>query len=101
MSLIYDDKQVFEIVCSNISEALRIPLVKITPDSRVFIDLGAGSLDIIDIRFRLEHAFGFKVQDKEMVQSLGKDLSAAEIQETFTVAAIVRFISQRLHNDTL
>ena len=79
-----------------IAEALRVSPSKVTPDSRLFTDLGAESLDILDIRFRLEQIFGFKINQEEMMRSLGEGLGANEIRDKFTVGSVVQYIRNRL-----
>jgi acyl carrier protein len=79
-----------------IAEALRVSPSNVRPDSRLHIDLGAESLDILDIRFRMEQLFGFKINQEEMIQSLGVGLSANEIKEVFTVGSLLRYVERRL-----
>lgn len=88
--------EIFSALRTIIVEALYIDAGKIRPESRLFDDLGAESLDILDIRFRIERAFGFKIEDREIISSLGKELSNAQIRERLTVESVVQFIRQRL-----
>jgi acyl carrier protein len=90
------DEEVFDILAGIIHEALRVPRASIVPEARVFTDYGAESLDILDIRFRIEEAFGFKIQTGEILRSIEPDLTADEIKERFTVGSIASFIRQRL-----
>jgi acyl carrier protein len=80
-------------------EALRIDVSRITGDSRIFDDLGAESLDLLDIRFRIEREFGFEIDQGEMLKSLGESLTDAEIRERLTVRSLVRYIHGRLSAD--
>ena len=79
-----------------IAEALRVSPSMVLPDSLLLTDLGAESLDILDIRFRMEQIFGFKINQEEMMRSLGEGLSANEIREKLTVGSLVRYIQNRL-----
>ena len=74
-----------------ISDALRIKTEKIFPESAVFRDLGAESLDMLDIRFRLEKEFSLKIPDGEIMASF-KNSTHDEITNEFSVAHIVDFI---------
>ena len=48
----YTDDKIFSIIQDIIVEALRIDPSKVEPNARFFIDLGAESIDVLDIRFR-------------------------------------------------
>lgn len=77
-----------------ISDALRIKAEKITPQSAIFRDLGAESLDILDIRFRLEKEFSVKISDGEIMASF-KNATHDEITDGFSVAHIIDFIKEK------
>jgi acyl carrier protein len=79
-----------------IVSALRVKAEQVTPGARLFLDLGAESIDIIDIRFHLESAFRLKVGDDEIERSLGDGLQAGERAERLTVGRLCDFVQQRL-----
>jgi acyl carrier protein len=56
-----DEKEIFEKVRESIVEALGVDEEEVTPAATLFEDLGAESLDLLDIVFRLEKAFGIKI----------------------------------------
>ena len=64
-------------------------------ESRIFDELGAESIDILDIRFRIEQTFGFKIEGNELTEGVG-GLSASEIQQTLSVRNLVEYIRNRL-----
>jgi acyl carrier protein len=76
--------------------ALRVKPERVTPAARLFLDLGAESIDIIDIRFNIESAFRLKVSDYEIEHSLGEGLPAKEIAEKLTFSRVCDFVQQRL-----
>jgi acyl carrier protein len=82
-----------------VSDALRVKPEKISPQSTIFHDLGAESLDIIDIRFRLEREFGVRISDGEIMESF-KGAPADVIEREFSVAHIVDFITAKTANAT-
>ena len=82
-----------------VSDALRVKPEKISAKSAIFHDLGAESLDIIDIRFRLEREFGVRISDGEIMESF-KDAPADVIEGEFSVAHIVDFITAKTANAT-
>ncbi len=47
-------------------DALAVDEDEVTPDSKLIADLGAESIDILDISFKLEQAFGFKIAQGEL-----------------------------------
>lgn len=58
--------EIFEKVRGVIVEALAVDEDEVTPDATIFKDLGAESIDMLDIAFQLEQAFGFKIGQGEM-----------------------------------
>lgn len=80
-------------------EALRVPAEKVVPGARLFADYGAESIDILDIRFRIEETFGFKIQEGEIISSIAPDMTIEEFKELFTVGSIAAFIRQKLTED--
>jgi len=49
-----------------LADSLAVPRDEITRERRLFEDLGADSLDFIDIAFSIEKAFSIKVRDSEL-----------------------------------
>ncbi len=47
-------------------DALAVDDEDVTPDASLTKDLGAESIDFLDIQFKLEQAFGFKIGQGEM-----------------------------------
>lgn len=90
------DEELFATLSTILVEALLVESAKITMESRIFDDLGAESIDILDIRFRIEKAFGLKIDQDELIRSLGEGLSTSEIQERLTVRSLVAYIRNRL-----
>ena len=90
------DPELLRTLSAIIVEALRIDPARITLNSKIFDDLGAESLDIIDIRFRIEREFGIKIAQDEIMNSLGDVLSASAIREKFTISSVVAYLKNRL-----
>ena len=59
-------EEIAEKVKKVISEAMGINLEDINLNSRLVADLGAESIDFLDITFRLEREFGVKLKTDEM-----------------------------------
>jgi acyl carrier protein len=90
------DDEIFQALVTNISEALSMPPEKIVPSARLLSDLNAESIDIADIRFRLEHHFNIRIDHKGMVDSLGIGLAAEEFDRRFTVQFILDHVKKQL-----
>mgnify|MGYP003700501385 CR=1 FL=1 len=58
--------EIFEKVQEVLVDALGVDEDEVTPDASLTADLGAESIDFLDIVFKLEQAFGFKIQQGEL-----------------------------------
>ena len=58
--------EIFEKVQSTLVDALGVDEDDVTPDATLFKDLGAESIDLLDIVFRLERNFGIKIPRGEL-----------------------------------
>ena len=61
-----DREEVFEKVREVLVDALAVDDDEVTPDATLIGDLGAESIDILDISFKLEQTFGFKIAQGEL-----------------------------------
>ena len=52
-----------------LADALNIPVSKVTPEAKIIDDLGADSLDVVELLSRLEDEFGVTIPDED-VESL-------------------------------
>ncbi|ACK42225.1 MULTISPECIES: acyl carrier protein [Dictyoglomus] len=78
-----DESTIFEKVKKIIVDQLRVDENLVTMDSNIQEDLGADSLDAVELIMALEEEFGIDVQDEEA--------------ENFkTVGDVVRYIEKRL-----
>ena len=73
------DSAVFEGVRSNIADSLAVPTSAITLQSRLVDELGADSLDLVDIIFTLERKFGINVRETEFNFLTRLDFSSPEV----------------------
>jgi len=60
------EEQIFEKVKETLVEALSVDDEEVTPDATLMGDLGAESIDFLDIVFRLEKAFNIKIPRGEL-----------------------------------
>src|SRR3954452_794499 len=59
-------EKIFDEVKATLIEALNADDDQVTPDARLQADLGAESIDFLDIVFRLEREFGIKIPRGEL-----------------------------------
>lgn len=64
------EKEIFKKVQESIVEALGVDEDEVVPGAVLFDDLGAESLDLLDIVFRLEKVFGIKIPRGGIQQDL-------------------------------
>ena len=84
-----------------ISGALRMGPEKISQESRIVNELGAESLDILDMRFSIEQELGISIGEHEFSETIGKGLTAEEFLDKFTVSSLIDFIEDRLKNKSM
>ena len=60
------EEEVFEKVKETLMEALEVDAEEVTPEATLTGDLGAESIDFLDIVFRLEKAFDIKIPRGEL-----------------------------------
>jgi len=56
-----NDQEIFEKLRECIAQTIGIEADKVTPDASLIDDLGADSLDLLDLVFRLEQAFHIRI----------------------------------------
>jgi len=66
MPMPMSDNEVFEKVKETLVEALSVDDDEVTPEASLTADLGAESIDFLDIVFRLEKAFNIKIPRGEL-----------------------------------
>jgi len=100
--------EIYQKVSSTLVEALNVEESEVKPDATLQGDLGAESIDFLDIVFRLEREFGIKIPrgelfpesifqgDPELVQS-GKvtDKGMEELRSKMPFADLSRFEQNR------
>lgn len=77
-----------------IADVLFVPEESIEPDHSLVHDLGAESIDILDLVFRLEDVIGTKVTARDFEAWLNDRLENGERPE-LTVAVVTAFASEK------
>ena len=68
------------IVRSAIAAAVGVEEDEVQPEARIFGDLGAESIDLLDALFRIEQVAGVKIQASEIADQLQGGLSDEEFE---------------------
>ena len=92
--------EIFETVKENLVDALGVDDDEVTEDATLMGDLGAESIDFLDIVFRLEKAFAIKIPREELFPAENM-LNNPELVNNgkFTSAGLDRLKSQMSHVD--
>ncbi len=64
-----------------LAEALNLPVEKVTADAKIVEDLGADSLDVVELLSRLEDEFGIVIPDDEVENLVTVGDVAAELEK--------------------
>ncbi len=79
-----------------LAEVLMMPRSQLSPGARILLELGAESIDLLDLRFRIEKVFGLTITSQDVERMAGAVTSPTEFRERFTVEALCDFIRERL-----
>ena len=64
-----------------LAEALNLPISKVTPDAKIVDDLGADSLDVVELLSQLEDEYGITIPDEEVENLVTVADVAAEVEK--------------------
>lgn len=64
-----------------LAEALNLPVEKVTPDAKIVDDLGADSLDVVELLSQLEDEYGITIPDDEVESLVTVADVAAEVEK--------------------
>ena len=77
---------VYPKIAEIIAAALPCEIERVKPEASLIDDLGAQSIDFLDIVFRIERAFKVKIPRGKIVEEARGDLSAAEFDQRGVVS---------------
>jgi acyl carrier protein len=72
---------IFPALRTMIAESLALDEAAITLESRLIDDLGADSLDFVDLIFAIERAFGVKLREADLTFLTGLDFSSPTVMK--------------------
>src|SRR5947207_3720200 len=81
-----DIASVFPKVADTMADALGCDKEEVKPNSSLIDDLGAESIDFLDIVFRLERGFKVKIPRGKIIEEARGDLSESEFDQGGTVS---------------
>jgi len=70
------ENEIFERLRPLLVEVLGVPMEKIHPESVLVADLGAESIDLLDLSFRIEETFSVTIEGNEIEREASKRLPA-------------------------
>ena len=76
-----DVDAIFPTVAKTIADALGLESGEVKPEASLINDLGAESIDFLDLVFRLERAFKVKIPRGKIVENARGDLPEAEFEQ--------------------
>jgi acyl carrier protein len=76
-----DVDAIYGTVAKTIADALGCEVDEVKPDASLIDDLGAESIDFLDLVFRLERAFKVKIPRGKIVEDARGDLPEAEFEQ--------------------
>jgi acyl carrier protein len=88
--------RVLRAVHAALQGALELEPDEISGEASIINDLDAESIDLLDIRFRLEKALGLKITQEELAEAFNAAESAEEFRRLFTVDAMCRYLVSRM-----
>ncbi len=86
-----DRQRLGELVRHIVADVLMVPLEQVTPESRLVADLGAESIDFLDLVFRLEEALGVRIPPGRWAEFVGERLPDRDLRTAITTAIVLEF----------
>ena len=96
-----DEGEVLAKVVNILSEALGVPAEEVTMDSHLERDLGAESIDYLDVIFRIEREFSFKIptevapEETKKIDALPGDGDFSELEGKVDLESLMNFATVR------
>ena len=90
-----DDQEILSKIRTCVSNALGVEEEEVEPDKVLSRDLGAESIDYLDITFQIEKAFGISIQKDELFpQKIFRDENL--VRDGVVTSEGLRFLEQQL-----
>jgi acyl carrier protein len=92
----WSESQLYEKVKSIVAEALEVDPKSIDPQTLIIADLGAESIDLLDITFRLEKVFQIQIPEKYLSTKSERIPEGKTAAEILNVDLLVDFVKEML-----
>jgi acyl carrier protein len=79
-----------------LADALSLSPEEVVPEARIMDDLQAESIDLLDLRFRLEREFGIQITSSHLAEAFQGASNAVDFRRMFTVESLCAYIAYRL-----
>lgn len=89
-------EEIFPTLQTLVSESLALPKNQVTRQSRFIDDLGADSLDVVDLLFAIKKKFNVNIQAKELNFLSNLDLSAPGAKDGFLSKEVIEKLKEYL-----
>src|SRR5438876_589835 len=92
------EAEIYARVAATLAETLNVDTKAIHPTSKLQADLGAESIDILEIMFRLEHEFGVEIRDSDLLSPSPVEQGAARtpLGDRCTVEMIAGYVRKKI-----
>jgi len=86
--------EVFASLARLVGDALRVDPATITPETNLIFHLNAESIDLVDIRFRIEETFGFHIDQPAFITAIAVD-NPNNVGTQLTMRRLTEFVMAR------
>jgi len=76
-----NDQEIFETLRECIAQTIGVDAEKVSPDASLIDDLGADSLDLLDLVFRLEQAFHIRISRGDIERKAKETLPEEDFEK--------------------
>lgn len=91
-----DEHEILHELRRMLAEVLGLDPEVVTPEARIMDDLAAESIDLLDLRFRLERSFGVRMTSQDFTLAADNPPSVEEFHRRFTVDALCSYVRRRM-----
>ena len=90
-SSVVEKGSLLEAIRGIVAEVLMVPRDSVQADSALVADLGAESIDFLDLIFRIEETLGRKIPSERWDAFVTERLPGADLSSAITIAVVVEF----------
>ncbi len=91
---VVEDRGLQDLVPRIIAEVLVVPAEQVQPGSRLIAELGAESIDFLDLVFRIEEALGKRIPITRWQRYLERRFGNGDLSEVITTEVVRQFAEE-------